>query len=286
MRNPFGDVVIGFAAVLLFAGTAPSQTAQPTAQNRQNPPNLYQKINSDPSSGGPAPVHDFDGTWIGPGEGKLGTDIPPMTPAGQKRFKLNKPDPFSASSNDPWQTCDPFGMPRSANNETRGIAFATMPHRIIVLNQYEKVWREIWTDGRELPKNAGHKGGPDARWYGYSVGHWDADNALVVETVGMNDDSWSDRRGYPHSADARVEERYTRVDHSHLTLSETLNDPTYYTKPFAIATDTFRWIPGQDDASAPIPYADEQLCVPSEALEYMTLIGRPANQDQATGKAK
>src|SRR4029077_14101608 len=132
--------------------------------------------------------------------------------------------------------------------------------------------------GRPLPKNVGAKGGPDTKWYGYSVGHWDGDYTLVVETTGLDDRTWIDKRGYPHSADAHVEERYKRVDHNNLEVTITIDDPKMYTKRFVTATNRFRWIPNQED--------EEQLCVPSEALEYLKTIADPADQDQVTGKKK
>lgn len=243
-------------------------------QPDQRPPSVYQRL-QDTGPGGPAPRRDLSGSWAGPLEPKAG-EVPPMTALGQSRFKLNTPDPFSAHSNDPWATCDPFGFPRSATNETRGIGFAQMPGRIVIMTQYQKVWREVWTDGRELPKNVGAKGGPDSKWYGYSVGHWEGDNTLVVETNGVDDTTWIDRRGYPHSVDMRVEERYTRVDHNDLELTVTIDDPKIYTKPFVIATNKFKWIPNQED--------EEQLCVPSEAIAYTNAVVIPAAQDQAAGK--
>jgi hypothetical protein len=42
------------------------------------------------------------------------------------------------------------------------------------------VWREVWMDGREMPKDS------DPLWMGYSIGHWDGDD-LVVETANFND---------------------------------------------------------------------------------------------------
>jgi hypothetical protein len=199
-----------------------------------------------------------------------------MTALGQSLFKLNTPDPFSPHSNDPWATCDPFGFPRSATNETRGIAFAQMPDRVVIMTQYQKIWREVWMDGRKLPQNVGHKSGPDSRWYGFSVGHWDGDNTLVVETTGVDDSTWIDRRGYPHSVDMHVEERYARVDHNHLELTVTIDDPMVYTKPFVIATNKFKWIPDQQ--------GEEQLCVPSQALIYLNTVAAPASQGQPNGK--
>jgi hypothetical protein len=58
----------------------------------------------------------------------------------------------------------------------------------IVLILYEAVhsYRQIFTDGCELPKD------PNPTWMGYSIGHW-TDDALVVETAGFNDTGWLDK---------------------------------------------------------------------------------------------
>jgi len=280
MRNhSIFRLLAALAFSCLLAGAQDLHPANQSRPAERNSPNKQAD-----ETGGPAPVHDLNGTWIGPGEAQLMTHIPAMTPAGQAKLKLNIPDPFSGSSNDPWQTCDPFGMPRSVNNENRILGFATMPDRVIILENYGKVWREIWMDGRQLPKNVGHRGGPSSRWFGYSVGHWEGDKTLVVDTVGMMPESWSDRRGYPHTVDAHVIERYTRPDHDHLNLTERIDDPMYYTKPFVIATTAYKWISGQDDPTvAAIPFADEQVCIPSQAIEYMKVMGIPADEDAATG---
>jgi len=266
--------VLAFLAVCSVVAAA----QEPANQNRPPKPGE--------DTGGPAPVHDLSGTWLGPGEPNLNNRIPPMTPAGQAKLKLNIPDPFSATSNDPWKTCDPLGMPRIVNNEIREIGFATMPDRIVILENYAKVWREVWTDGRPLPKNVGHKGAPSTMYFGYSVGHWEGNNTFVVDTVGMDDKTWVDRRGYPHSIDAHVVERYTRTDHNHLTVTETLEDPAYYTGPFVIAKADYRWIAGQDDPKVAVPFSNEYMCIPSEAIEYMKLVGAPADEDSATGVKK
>jgi hypothetical protein len=274
MRYSFRGSIVAVAALGL-ASAAVAQEASKQGKALQRPQTLYQKLMAAPNTGGPAPKRDLSGFWTGPLTPKM-NEMPPLTPLGQKEFKANTPDPFSATSNDPWATCDPFGFPRSSTNETRGVAFAQMPGRLVILNQYQRVFRTVWMDGRELPKNVGTKGGPDATWYGYSVGHWDGDYTLVVNTAGLDDRSWVDRRGYPHSVDLRVEERYTRVDHDTLDLTLTIDDPKIYTKPFVLATNRYKWIPNQED--------EEQLCVPSEAIEYRKLIVVPAGQDQANGK--
>ena len=56
----------------------------------------------------------------------------------------------------------------------------------------------------------------------------------------------------------------------------TLDDPKMYTKPWVISTNHFKWIPDQQ--------ADEQLCVPSEAILYLNNVALPAGQDEIVGK--
>jgi hypothetical protein len=230
---------------------------------------LFNQLMKDPSTGGPAPARDLSGAWAGPLNADPG-EIAPLTPLGQKRFSLNKSEAKfgTGGSNDPLNTCDPLGFPRNVIFELRGIAFSTMPGKIVILHQYQKIWRDVWMDGRELPKNVDTRGGPDPKTYGYSVGHWEDDNTLVIDTTGSDDRSWLNNDGYPHSANARIQERYTRVDHNNLQLTVTVDDPTMYTKPFLLGTIHFRWIPNQQ--------TEEQMCIPSEALDYMKFVARPA----------
>ena len=244
-----------------------------------------QPENDKPS--GPAPAHDLSGMWAGMMEALLSNRIPPMTAAGKAKLDANIPDPFSSSSNDPWKYCDPFGMPRSVNNQSGELGFAQMPDRIILMEGFQRNWREIWMDGRQAPKNIGHEGGPSPMMYGYSVGHWEGDTTLVIETVGMDEKTWMDRRGYPHSVDAKVTERYTRTDFDHLSMTENIDDPTYYTQsPFILSKLDYRYVKNQTDKNAPIPFTNEQLCIPSQAQDYMKLIGDPADIDGATGQKK
>jgi hypothetical protein len=256
--------------VLAFSSLVVAQDAQrPTNDpSKSIPVSRYAVLSKELGPGGPAPKRDVSGVWAGSLEAERG-EVPAMTPLGQKLFSMNKTERKDgwAKANDPWKTCDPFGVPRSAVNETRGISFAPLPNKIIVLHQYNRVWREVWMDGRALPKNVGAKGGPDPTWYGYSVGHWDGDNTLVIDTTGSDDSEWLDPRGYPHSVQGVFEERYKRVDHNHLEMTVTVDDPKIYAKPFVLGTSKFVWVPSQE--------SEEQICVPSQAISYVNIISIP-----------
>jgi hypothetical protein len=271
MRTLFNYSALAGIVLLAFSAAA---AAQGSNQNT-----VYDKINIGP--GGPAPPRDLNGTWVGPVPGKTGGDVPQLTPLGQQRFSLNKPEAkFKVSgTNDPFvRMCDPLGFPRNMLFEMRsvplgemlGMTFASLPQRLLVLSQFQRVWREIWTDGRELPTNVGSRqtGAPDPRYYGYSVGHWEADNVFVVDTVGLDDSTWLNKAGYPHTVESHVQERYTREDHNDLQLTITVDDPKLYTKPFVLATNSFKWLPDQN--------LGEQLCIPSQVVEYLRIIGDPA----------
>ena len=257
MRNPAAQRTVALLALLAFSSVV-------RAQNREVP-----KM---PTPPGPAPKHDLNGAWVGPLMAVAG-EVPPMTPAGQARFKANKPErQFTlAASNDPFQTCDPLGFPRNVLNHpviNGGMWFEQVPNRIVMLYQYQRVWRDLWMDGRELPKKVDAKGAPDSRFYGYSVGHWDGDDTLVIDTTGVDDRTWLDDAGHPHSADMHVQERYTRLDQYNMELTVTIDDPKIYTKPFEWLKAKYYWMVKQD--------FEETLCVPSEAIEYLHSLAQPA----------
>jgi len=280
MRNRLNHSRITFALgslalALAVSSVARAQTdaspAAPPARGGTGGNVLMNKLNNGP--GGPAPKRDLNGFWTGPISAQDG-EAPSLTPAAQKLFSANKPERKTnvKETNDNFvKTCDPMGFPYNAMYQTRGIGFSTLPDRLMIFYQAQRVWREVWTDGRPLPKNVGGtgKGAPDPRYYGYSVGHWEDDSTLVIETTGIDDKTWLDPRGYPHSVEAHVTERYTRPDHNDLQLTVTVDDPKMYTKPFLLGTNKFRWIPDQE--------LDEQLCVPSDIMEYMNLVGNSSN---------
>jgi len=66
-----------------------------------------------------------------------------------------------------------------------------------------------------------------------------------VETRGINDKTWLDALGHPHSEDMRVTERFHRRDFGHVDVRITIDDPKTYTKPFSFGV-TFRLLPDTD----------------------------------------
>ncbi len=98
---------------------------------------------------------------------------------------------------------------------------------MIILYEAFGIYRQIFMDGRELPKD------PNPSWMGYSIGKWDGD-ALVVETSGFNGKTWLDQAGHPATEALHVTERFRRPDFGHLSIEVTINDPKAYTKPWSV----------------------------------------------------
>ena len=166
--------------------------------------------------------------------------------------------------------CDPLGFPRNLFHEMRAMELVQTPKKVVQLFQYQGIWRQIWTDGRELPKNAGADtiDAPDPMYYGYSVGKWDGDT-FVVDTVGLDGDTWLDVYGDPHSENLKVEERYVRQDHDTMKLTVQVDDPKAYSKPFMAQPGELYKL-SKDD----LPHAALHSIVSRRVLEFHRRSGR------------
>jgi hypothetical protein len=278
MRKSVAAPIAALLAALAFSSLA---MAQARGRGGRPVPEGYiaEGIPKMPNPPGPAPKRDLSGAWVGPQNRVLGP-FPAMTPAGESLFKENKPyvgfqdlgGKEIPPSNDPFTTCDPLGFPRNllahAISWRGGMLFASAPNRIIVNYEQQRVWREIWMDGRELPKKVDALGAPESRYYGYSVGHWEGDYTLVIDTTGVDERPWLDEDGRPRSSSAHIQERYTRLDQYNMQLTVTVDDPEFYTKPFQYLKANLYWMKDQTFA--------ETFCIPSEGLQYRDSLARPS----------
>jgi hypothetical protein len=181
---------------------------------------------------------DLSGVWLRD-PGKVSAfEFPrnpaPMTPWGAAKFNTAKnthgPNPVldMPSNTDPFlKACEPLGVPR--------VLLANHPFKIVpakgeMIMLYERShdFREIYMDGREHPKEL------EPSWWGHSIGKWDG-QTLVVDTVSLDDRTWLDYQGLPHSDQLHVIERYRRVDHSTLQVDLTIDDPKTYTKSWGVS---------------------------------------------------
>jgi hypothetical protein len=205
----------------------------------------------------PFDSHDLTGTWTRSNRVlTMSNETPPMTAWGKAKFDAAKPvyGPRAVAGglgNDPMMTCDPVGMPRYLFLEVSiyPMEFIRTSKRVLQHFEWGNVYRQIWVDGRELPKD------PEPAWMGYSVGRWEGDT-FVVNSVGFDERTWLDHFGNPVSDQARLEERYRRVDRDTLELTITLTDPKAYTKTWVSEKKIFKLDPKHE--------IQELFCVPSE----------------------
>jgi hypothetical protein len=156
----------------------------------------------------------------------------PLRPEGALILKQRLQTP----NDRPMTHCLPIGVP--AVNFAYAFKMVQAPLEIVMISETADPPRQIYTDGRSLPKN------PEPSWMGSSVGRWEGDT-LVVETAGFKERSWLDAIGHPRSESMHVVERYRRRDFGHIDLEVTFEDPKYYTKPFKL-TAGLTLIPDSD----------------------------------------
>ncbi len=81
--------------------------------------------------------------------------------------------------------------------------------------------------------NRAHSVPPMPSWYGESVGHYEGDT-LVVDTIGLNDKTLTDRNGTPHSDAMHVVERYRLVNGGKtMQVQFLVEDPKAFTTPWS-----------------------------------------------------
>lgn len=216
------------ATALAFAVTAPAQWANfPT-------PGVPRTHDGKPDLSAPPPKNmdgkpDFSGVWeVTPGyTGNIAKDLKP----GEVSFQpwaeaLYKHRGETLSREDPQAYCVLSGVPRE---HVVPYPFKILNTKGMIVILYEALhsYRQIYMDGRALPKN------PNPAWMGYSVGHWEGDT-LVVESSGFVDNNWLDNSGHPGTEALHLTERFRRPDFGHLNLQMTIDDPKAYTKPWTV----------------------------------------------------
>lgn len=190
-------------------------------------------------SGAAAPARDLSGFWdrereagesVDPDFRRFSTEQPPLQPWAMEIFRANrgrvgmaKPALNGIDQLDPVNNCFPAGFPRIMLLRTFQVI--PLPDQVLMVFEYGHSVRRIYTDGRA------HPDGYPPGWVGHSIGHWDGD-ALVADTVALNDRTWMDRIGTPHSAALHVVERFRRAAEDRLEVEFTFDDPGAFTKPW------------------------------------------------------
>jgi len=146
----------------------------------------------------------------------------PFTEEGRRIFEATE------KYDDPGLRCLALGLPRMFGNPYNMSIYDAGDHYLLLYVDHNSP-RRIWMDGRTPPADTI----PTSN--GYSVGHWENDNTLVIETThlleGWLDGSGLPMYGYRDGKGTRTVERIVFSD-DHLSADRTMTiyDP-YYTQP-------------------------------------------------------
>ena len=213
MRRRMGSVIAAIVTI----------TTVPTAAQWLNypTPGIPRTADGKPNLSAPTPKTadgkpDLSGIWsltkTGAGPSQLApSEIKPWA------LKLAKEREETLGKDNPVVHCLPSGT-------ISGLAKIVQTPGLIVMLGEDLTYRQIFLDGRELPKD------PNPAWMGYSVGRWEGDT-LVVESTGYNDRTWLEL-GYPHTEGLRITERFHRGDFGHLAVDVGYSDFAAYDKPW------------------------------------------------------
>ncbi|MCH8268702.1 MAG: hypothetical protein O7A06_01805 [Acidobacteria bacterium] len=176
-----------------------------------------------------AATPDLSGIWSGirgDPNGRFAQEEPPLQPWAMEIYKRNRAGVINDTGLDhldPVTFCFPVGPTRAMMQ--RQFQIVQLPKEVLILFEWDTLVRRIHMDGREHPENW------PFGWMGHSTGRWDGDT-LVVDTVGLNDRTWLDRAGTPHSDQLHVVERFRRVNPDTLEIEFLFDDPKAFTKPW------------------------------------------------------
>jgi len=156
----------------------------------------------------------------------IGVDLPGGLPYQPWLVPIVKERTANNAIDDPHIRCLPdnflraYGLPHL-------LKFVHTSGLLVVLNEMNAGYRQVFTDARPLPVN------PNPTWQGYSSAKWSGDT-LVVDTIGLRDDTWIDWNGSVLTESAKVREQIRRPDFGHLEIQVTVDDPKAYTKPWTV----------------------------------------------------
>ena len=211
---------------------------------------------------------DLSGIWQAPGPkylANIAADLKPgevpFQPWAEAVFKERSQ--LLHASEESNAHCLPPGVPR-INSTPNPFKIFQMPGETVILYEAFDLFRQIFTDGRELPKD------PQPSWQGYSAGKWQGDR-LVVETIGFNGQTWLDQAGHPTTDAFHLTERFHRRDFGHMDVQITIDDSKAYTRPWTI-TENFELQPDTE--------LIEFVCENEKDIEHLNRIKAAGNSLQ------
>jgi hypothetical protein len=191
------------------------------------------------------PEHPYHGNRDGPGQVTvhLGDHRDPvLKPWAAKQMREANEDvlsgkrglPFSAQS-----ACYPGGVPEQLLTPAQPFYFIQKPHQVWMIWETDHMVRRIYlTDHHsEIVKPS---------WFGESIGHYEADGTLVIDTIGLQaKNSYIDWLHTPHTEKLHVVERFKlSADGKTLNVLVKVEDPDTFNETLYM-TRAWRKVPNQ-----------------------------------------
>jgi hypothetical protein len=246
--NVFGrSVLLALTIAALFVSASAQerrQTASPAAVP-QDPATLKRDAQGRP---------DFSGMW----NIQYTPDISTAVPGGKIPFTAHGLERWTNvdTAKDPTGFCLPVGPSRAFTSPFPAYILQS-PSVIGVLFEYQTTWRMFYVNGKH-PEDLGAYG---SEFMGHSTAKWEGD-ALVVDTIGINERSWLDTAGHEHSDRLHLTERFEKINDDTIRYTVTYDDPVFFMQPFSIER-TFRRAAPTDRI---LPYACEENNIDRDQL--------------------
>jgi hypothetical protein len=129
-------------------------------------------------------------------------------------------------ANPPHASCWPVGVPGFILRPmTEPMYFIQTPKQVVMILSSKQEIRHIYLTDK-------HSANLKPSWYGESIGHYEGDT-LVVDTIGIDDRTWVDGFGTPHTKQLHVVERFRLTEGGQgLEANVHIEDPGAFTTPW------------------------------------------------------
>jgi hypothetical protein len=190
----------------------------------------------DPPLSGPGPVtYEKDHPYVPNGGGKQATfRIADLTNPILKPWaieKMREQNELAATGKRAYEaraSCRPGGVPGFlVMGRVNPLYIVQGRNEVVLINEGGPEIRHILLDVSHSPR-------PKISPYGESVGHYEGNDTLVVDTIGLSDDTYVDNYRTPHTMQLHVVERFQVTDGGD-TLKVTIDveDPGTFNTPWS-----------------------------------------------------
>jgi hypothetical protein len=178
------------------------------------------------------PAYPYHGNLDGPGQ--VTSDIgnirdPALKPWAARQMQESNDEVLTGKRGLPFMAqsaCYPGGVPGQLITPAEPFYFIQKPEEVWMIWQRDHMVRRIYLTDR-------HSETVQPSWFGESIGHYESDGTLVVDTIGLSaNSSYLDMYRTPHTEKEHVVERYRLIDNgSRLEALVMVEDPDTFNEP-------------------------------------------------------